>query len=75
MVPISNRTGVLEWINNTVPLKELIEKNLPDNKGISKSRATIEMRKWLQKVDPKGNIIKVFICRLYSRSAYFCFEL
>ena len=56
VVPISNRTGVLEWINNTIPLKELIERNLPDQKGISKCRATIEMRKWLQKINPNGMI-------------------
>lgn len=56
VVPISNRTGVLEWINNTVPLKEIIERNLPDKKGIAKCRATVEMRKWLQKINPKGNL-------------------
>lgn len=56
VVPITNRAGVLEWINNTLPLKEIIERKLNDNKGVAKSRATIAMRKWLHSLNPKISI-------------------
>jgi len=28
VIPISKRLGMVEWVNNTVPLRELIEKEL-----------------------------------------------
>lgn len=57
VVPISNRTGVLEWINHTVTLKDIIEKGLIERKSISKCRAAMTVRKWLHALNPKGNII------------------
>lgn len=41
VVPISNRLGTLEWVNNTQPLKELVAKEHQrlEKKQLHESRA------------------------------------
>jgi DNA-dependent protein kinase catalytic subunit len=51
VVPMTNRAGVLEWINNTSPLKHMIEKQMGEGKSIAKTRANVVMRKWLNSLN------------------------
>lgn len=59
VVPITNRAGVIEWVNvnsKTLPLKEIIENNLDDDTGVSKSKAILVLRKWLNSLNSEVSI-------------------
>jgi len=56
VVPISNRAGVLEWINNTIPLKMMIEDQMGEGKEVARTRATATMRRFLHNLDPEASI-------------------
>ena len=51
VTPMTNRLGSLEWVDNTEPLKGLINREhmrLENGKGLSDSRAQAGMLKWLK---------------------------
>jgi phosphatidylinositol kinase/protein kinase (PI-3 family) len=53
VVPITNRLGTLEWVDNTEPLKNIINKEhirLVEGKDLNNSRALNERRKWLKQI-------------------------
>lgn len=50
VVPVSNRLGIFEWVDNTEPLKALISKehkNLEKGADIHESRAYNQRITWL----------------------------
>ena len=50
VVPVSNRLGIFEWVDNTEPLKALISKehkNLENGVDIHESRAYKQRETWL----------------------------
>lgn len=60
VVPITNRLGTLEWVDNTEPLKNIINtehKRLVEGKDLNNSRSLNERRKWLKTGIP-GNAKK-----------------
>ena len=60
VVPITNRLGTLEWVDNTEPLKNIINREhirLVEGKDLNNSRALNERRKWLKTGIP-GNAKK-----------------
>ena len=53
VVPITNRLGSLEWVDNTEPMKNLINREhmrIENGKDLNQSRALQERRKWLKTV-------------------------
>lgn len=53
VVPVSNRLGIFEWVDNTEPLKALISKehmNLENGADIHESRAYNQRLGWLSKI-------------------------
>lgn len=51
VVPISNRLGTLEWVDNTEPMKNIINREhmrIEKGKDLNESRALNERRKWLR---------------------------
>ena len=64
VVPITNRAGVLEWINNTIPLKMMIEDQMGQGKEVGRSRATVAMRKFLHNLDSEATIHEQHIIAL-----------
>jgi DNA-dependent protein kinase catalytic subunit len=60
VVPITNRLGTLEWVDNTEPMKNIINREhqrLMEGKDLNNSRALNERRKWLKSGVP-GNAKK-----------------
>ena len=60
VVPITNRLGVLEWVDCTEPMKNLINREhmrVEGGKDLNQSRALNERRKWLKSGVP-GNAKK-----------------
>jgi DNA-dependent protein kinase catalytic subunit len=60
VVPITNRLGTLEWVDNTEPMKNIINREhmrLVEGKDLNNSRALNERRKWLKSGIP-GNAKK-----------------
>ena len=60
VVPITNRLGSLEWVDNTEPLKNIINREhmrIENGKDLNASRALNERRKWLRTGIP-GNANK-----------------
>lgn len=61
VVPITNRLGTLEWVDNTEPMKNIINREYlrveRGNRDLNKSRALEERRNWLTKGVP-GNANK-----------------
>lgn len=59
VVPITNRAGVIEWVNvnnlKTLPLKEIIENNLEDGSRVSNCRSVMAMIDWLDSLFPDVN--------------------
>mmetsp|Transcript_32053 Transcript_32053/g.31446 ORF Transcript_32053/g.31446 Transcript_32053/m.31446 type:complete len:127 (-) Transcript_32053:821-1201(-) len=64
VVPITNRAGVIEWINNTTPLKAMIEGQMDEGISISNCRATAAMRKFFNKIAPDESIHEQHIAAL-----------
>lgn len=64
VIPMTNRLGVLEWVDNTEPMKNIINREyMRVERGkldLNKSRALEERRKWLQNGIP-GNAKKTNI--------------
>ena len=53
VVPVTNRLGIFEWVDDTQPLRALINeehKKHENNKDLNESRAVLERRKWLKKL-------------------------
>ena len=53
VVPITNRLGTLEWVDNTEPMKSLINREHMRSEGgkdLNASRALTERRKWLKSI-------------------------
>ena len=53
VVPITNRLGTLEWVDNTEPMKNLINREhmrVENDKDLNQSRALNERRKWLKTI-------------------------
>jgi phosphatidylinositol kinase/protein kinase (PI-3 family) len=53
IVPITNRLGALEWVQNTEPLKEMISRqHKAENKGkdLNESAALLKRRQFLKKL-------------------------
>jgi DNA-dependent protein kinase catalytic subunit len=70
VVPVTNRLGTFEWVSDTCPLKELIEKEhkrISKGKDLNGSKALSERRKWLAKVQKKktDNIAEQHLALLY----------
>ena len=61
VVPVTNRLGTLEWVDNTEPMKNLINREHMrvegGNKDLNQSKALAERRKWLKTGVP-GNAKK-----------------
>ena len=60
VVPITNRLGTLEWVDNTEPMKNIINREhmrVVEGKDLNGSRALAERRKWLKSGVP-GNAKK-----------------
>lgn len=57
VVPMTTRVGMIEWLNNTMPLKEIIEKQLSKPGGqkveISKIEAAQDHQKWIDRFASK----------------------
>jgi hypothetical protein len=52
-VPITNRLGTLEWVDNTEPMKSLINKEhirSENGRDLNSARALGERRKWLRTI-------------------------
>ncbi|CDW71353.1 dna-dependent protein kinase catalytic subunit [Stylonychia lemnae] len=71
VVPITNRLGTLEWVDDTEPMKSLINREHMRNeagKDLNQSRALNERRKWLKSSVPgnakKEGITDQHICLL-----------
>ncbi len=50
VTPITNRLGTLEWVDNTEPMKNIINREhmrIEGGKDLNQSRALNERRKWL----------------------------
>ena len=57
VVPITNRLGTLEWVDNTEPMKSIINKEhmrQENGKDLNQSRALNDRKKWLKSTVP-GN--------------------
>jgi len=53
VVPMTNRLGILEWVESTEPLKALISKEhkrLENGKDLHESRAYSQRMNWLRKL-------------------------
>jgi DNA-dependent protein kinase catalytic subunit len=51
VTPMTNRLGALEWVDNTEPLKTLINREharLENGKSLNESRAQASLMKWLK---------------------------
>jgi DNA-dependent protein kinase catalytic subunit len=60
VVPITNRLGSLEWVDNTEPMKNIINREhmrVEGGKDLNQSRALADRRKWLKSGVP-GNAKK-----------------
>lgn len=60
VVPVTNRLGALEWVDNTEPIKNIINREhmrVEGGKDLNQSRALAERRKWLKNGVP-GNAKK-----------------
>lgn len=56
VVPITNRLGSLEWVDNTEPLKVMINREhqrIEQGKGLDQGRALQAQKNWLKSI--KGN--------------------
>jgi phosphatidylinositol kinase/protein kinase (PI-3 family) len=50
VVPITNRLGTLEWVDNTEPMKSIINREhmrICGGKDLNQARALEQRRKWL----------------------------
>ena len=59
VVPITNRLGSFEWVDNTEPMKVLISKEhkrLLDGEELHESRAYQTRMNWLKKIPGNKNI-------------------
>jgi len=54
----------MEWVNNTIPMKQMIEKQLPGGRSLASTRATINMKRWLESLAPKANIQQQHVAAL-----------
>ena len=60
VVPITNRLGTLEWVDNTEPMKNIINREhmrIEGGKDLNQSKALSDRRKWLKSGIP-GNARK-----------------
>ncbi|KAK4881292.1 hypothetical protein RN001_004611 [Aquatica leii] len=51
VIPLNSRLGVIEWLNDTIHLKEFIETGLSDQKSLKKSQE--KYMTWINKAVPK----------------------
>lgn len=68
VVPVSNRLGIFEWVDNTEPLKALISKehkNLENGADIHESRAYRLRETWLQKVAKSDGLKNANIAHMH----------
>lgn len=56
-MPITNRLGSLEWVDNTEPMKSIINSELlkQSGKDLAQTRALNERRKWLKSIPGNSN--------------------
>jgi len=59
VVPITNRLGSFEWVDNTEPLKQIVNREhirLEDGKDINQTKALDQIRKWLKNIPGNENV-------------------
>ena len=59
-MPITNRLGVLEWVDDTEPMKNIVNREhmrVEGGKDLNQSKALADRRKWLKSHVP-GNAKK-----------------
>jgi DNA-dependent protein kinase catalytic subunit len=57
VIPVKKHLGIMEWVKNTVPLKSVIEKEMPKNEDILNNKAAIKRATYLKQV-AKGKDIR-----------------